>query len=258
MPILNGTYVNDSLPSAREAQEQAFGKYQGRADMSDYSTAAYNYLMKQQEQAYNLELFNLTNQYNSPAEQMKRYQDAGLNPFLIYGQQNTASPASAASAASFRTGGAMAKGVQAGLSTIGQIVNTVRAARETYDYMKFGAEEHGWQRNLTREQGQAVSLQNLWNRYLLGMEGSDSPVYGSPRGEMYSYQSETQKQKYEQVKAMISMIPDQKERLRALIALDDYKLNIMHGQNDAVLNIHTGNATADAFIRLLGYWILQK
>lgn len=34
--------------------------------------------------------WNRTNHYNSPAEQMKRFKDAGLNPNLIYGQSNTA------------------------------------------------------------------------------------------------------------------------------------------------------------------------
>ncbi|MFV1885011.1 MAG: hypothetical protein ACMZ7B_11025 [Balneola sp.] len=34
----------------------------------------------------NLEMWHLQNQYNSPAEQMQRFQNAGLNPNLIYGQ----------------------------------------------------------------------------------------------------------------------------------------------------------------------------
>lgn len=37
-----------------------------------------------------LDDWNRTNEYNSPAAQMKRYRDAGLNPNLIYGQTNTA------------------------------------------------------------------------------------------------------------------------------------------------------------------------
>lgn len=34
--------------------------------------------------------WNRVNEYNSPQAQMKRFQDAGLNPNLIYGQSNTA------------------------------------------------------------------------------------------------------------------------------------------------------------------------
>lgn len=36
--------------------------------------------------------WNMQNEYNSPAEQMKRFKDAGLNPNLIYGQTTNAAP----------------------------------------------------------------------------------------------------------------------------------------------------------------------
>lgn len=36
--------------------------------------------------------WNMQNAYNSPAEQMKRYKEAGLNPNLIYGQSNESGP----------------------------------------------------------------------------------------------------------------------------------------------------------------------
>lgn len=40
------------------------------------------------------DMWNATNAYNTPQAQMERYKAAGLNPNLIYGQQNTASPVS--------------------------------------------------------------------------------------------------------------------------------------------------------------------
>lgn len=39
-----------------------------------------------------LDDWNRQNEYNSPAAQMQRYKDAGLNPHLIYGQSNTSQP----------------------------------------------------------------------------------------------------------------------------------------------------------------------
>lgn len=64
---------------------------------------AYKYNQQLQEQQYQyqkeaaetswsrqLEAWNMENEYNSPKAQMQRYQDAGLNPNLIYGQSNTA------------------------------------------------------------------------------------------------------------------------------------------------------------------------
>lgn len=46
------------------------------------------------KQNYNnsVKLWNMQNAYNAPAQQMQRYKEAGLNPNLIYNQQNTAQP----------------------------------------------------------------------------------------------------------------------------------------------------------------------
>lgn len=72
--------------------------------------------MYKKQQADNERMWNMTNTYNSPQEQMKRLQEAGLNPNLIYGSGSqtggTASPTTApqssfkASAPSFDLGGA--------------------------------------------------------------------------------------------------------------------------------------------------------
>lgn len=56
----------------------------------------YNARMQSQQNAYNLDMWNKQNDYNSPAAQLQRYKDAGLNPNLIYG--NGASSAGNAAA----------------------------------------------------------------------------------------------------------------------------------------------------------------
>lgn len=54
--------------------------------------------MRWNEKMYNLQRQNaladwaMQNEYNSPRAQMQRFQEAGLNPHLIYGQQTTAQP----------------------------------------------------------------------------------------------------------------------------------------------------------------------
>lgn len=50
--------------------------------------------MYEKQKADNLAFWQMQNEYNSPEQQMQRFQEAGLNPNLIYGQQNTASPIS--------------------------------------------------------------------------------------------------------------------------------------------------------------------
>ncbi|AXH76590.1 MAG: DNA pilot protein [Microviridae sp.] len=53
----------------------------------DMATDAYN-----RQRADALSDWDRQNAYNSPASQMQRYTDAGLNPNLIYGQSTTAAP----------------------------------------------------------------------------------------------------------------------------------------------------------------------
>jgi hypothetical protein len=40
------------------------------------------------QNSWNIDQWNRENAYNSPSSQMVRYKQAGLNPDLIYGQQN--------------------------------------------------------------------------------------------------------------------------------------------------------------------------
>jgi len=46
----------------------------------------YSEKMYERQKADNLEFWRMQNEYNSPAAQMQRFKDAGLNPHLIYGQ----------------------------------------------------------------------------------------------------------------------------------------------------------------------------
>lgn len=56
---------------------------------------------KQQDKSWanQVKFWNLQNEYNTPANQMKRFNDAGLNPNLIYGQGN---PGNASGAPNFQ------------------------------------------------------------------------------------------------------------------------------------------------------------
>ena len=61
------------------------------------SALNYHYQSKLQEKQnqFNLDMWNLQNEYNSPQAQMKRYEEAGLNPALIYSQGNPGNATSA-------------------------------------------------------------------------------------------------------------------------------------------------------------------
>lgn len=264
MPIVNGSYVPDILTDAKSAQKQVFGEYSGR-DMADYSAAAYNYLMKQQEQAYNLELWKLQNEYNTPAAQMARYQDAGLNPNLIYGQSNEASAPASASAPSFRTGNVQARKTQNAINTIGQFRQIIESAFETYQYFSpYGRNMRSFEQQNAGIQQRRYQAEADWLDYLTyGRRAFEDPaslnkVSTSPRAVMYNLQANTQEQNYYRLKALADMIPDQQARQQALKALDDKRLQIMQGQNDALLNIHTGNDTVDSWLKALMYFAMSK
>lgn len=55
----------------------------------------YNKQLQDQQNQFNLDMWNLQNEYNSPQAQMKRYEEAGLNPALIYSQGNPGNASSA-------------------------------------------------------------------------------------------------------------------------------------------------------------------
>lgn len=82
----------------RQAQERAYE--QNRA-LSEYQ---YDREMQQweRENQANIDFWNMQNAYNSPQAQMERYQGAGLNPNLIYGQSNTADQLTAASSPNYQ------------------------------------------------------------------------------------------------------------------------------------------------------------
>lgn len=265
MPIVNGSYVQDQLPSGDWSG--ITGISNSRRDWSDSLQAQYNYLLKQQEQAYNLELWKATNEYNSPEAQMARYQQAGLNPNLIYGQSNTAQAPASASANTFRSSGTYARSAANTLNMIGQFRSIVQQAKDIWDYAKYGSEEHRLQNitefykgALAKSQAGVSQLNELFENWLLG--SPDSPDYsGTRRGLMYDLgyrlkqgQADVQEANYQRVLALTKMIPDQQARTVALRALDEYRLKILQGQNDAILNLNTGNDTADAFLRAFLYF----
>lgn len=92
----NGSSIKDQkkLMELQNQYEQGNMKYQ--AELNEQAAQANQQRM--------IDYFNLTAQYNSAKEQVKRLKDAGLNPALMYGQ------AGAGGAGTGATGGAQAAG----------------------------------------------------------------------------------------------------------------------------------------------------
>lgn len=77
--------ANDSdLGQIGSAAITTFGNYAG-AVAANKRQFKYQQRAMAQQQAYNKELWDYQNAYNTPQAQMERYEAAGLNPHLIYG-----------------------------------------------------------------------------------------------------------------------------------------------------------------------------
>lgn len=77
--------------------------------------------MREQNE-YNLKMWHLQNEYNKPVNQMKRFQEAGLNPNLIYSQGNAGNAGAVASSAS-------AGGLSQALGTVSKTFQSIMAAK---------------------------------------------------------------------------------------------------------------------------------
>lgn len=85
--------------------------------------------MQQQQNAFNLQMWNLQNEYNTPEAQMQRFQRAGLSPQLVYGNGSSGNATSAPEIGSTIPAGAVASGLDKMLNTIAG-VNNLRKQEE--------------------------------------------------------------------------------------------------------------------------------
>lgn len=86
--------------------------------------------LNNENREWNERMWNQTNAYNSPAQQMARYKEAGLNPHLIYGSQPQASQPMSAS-----TGAPHSEALPAD-TTINEIGSSIFQAGQNYIAMR--------------------------------------------------------------------------------------------------------------------------
>jgi len=67
---------------AGQAVSGAFGL------LGSYLNYRYQKNLAEQQNQYNIDMWKMQNEYNSPQAQMQRFEEAGLNPNLIYSQGN--------------------------------------------------------------------------------------------------------------------------------------------------------------------------
>lgn len=83
------TTSNDALLAAGSAAAISAGNAFATSNLNKRNRK-FSEEMYERQKADNIAFWNMQNAYNSPSSQMARFKEAGLNPNLIYGQQNTA------------------------------------------------------------------------------------------------------------------------------------------------------------------------
>lgn len=260
-------FVDNVTPTNPQQYMNAVQNYSGRGNdrrrqlSSDWATMYY-------QNAYQTAMLNYMNQWNSPENQMLRYQRAGISPWLV-GQD----PGNMPSAPS----GAAPQGKFVAPSTLdqfrgysGALTNVMQESLKLYDYLQYGSGIRSEQlkrapletHNLGL-QGESLSHQlrrysaeadfaEWWNRNPGGLEDSrtGSPSSNSPRATYMELSTNRLAAQISQLESMVSMLyPSQVAANKARTALDAYKTQILHGQKDVILNIDTGHPQVDSILK---------
>lgn len=104
--IAGGASLIGSLVNSRNTRKTNQANRQLAQQQNEYNVALqdkqfqYDTAASEKEYERNLALWQMNNEYNSPASQVQRYKDAGLNPNLIYGS-GTASAGNASAPESY-------------------------------------------------------------------------------------------------------------------------------------------------------------
>lgn len=91
--IVSGLFGLGSSIIGAHSQNKMIDKQLKAQSEENQKNRDYNLMLAQQQNAWNQEQWERENEYNSPVNQMKRFEEAGLNPDLMYGQGNSGNAA---------------------------------------------------------------------------------------------------------------------------------------------------------------------
>lgn len=208
--------------------------------------------------------WNMQNEYNSPANQMKRYKAAGLNPNLIYGSGS----ASAGNATPVRSSEAPAWNPKAPQFDMGAIVQSLGAfaqiAKTQAETNKLKAAEELDRQHKIMSQVQTTgeTIKNAYTQFNLDKDTTNLPIYNETKqaelDKIYNEQDKT----IAETKGM-----DQKRELDAIASARDFTsavenwltLQVNRAKTDAekdkirqeITNLRTDNAMHNLDLELM-------
>lgn len=237
---------------------EQYKQHLGTEQFTNPSDTWNNFLQMYIPNAFQAAMLNYQNEYNSPVNQMLRYQEAGINPYSALSNISTqsASGNQGAGPGTRHTPGFLEKlgGIVKNISSLG---SAFKVATELYDYFNYGRDIS--RSSLLRSQADAAGAQAeadwkmYWN-YGPGMGPNSLYVEGSPRAKYMQESTSRLQVQIKQLQTLVGTIyPSQAAANEARAALQNYAKEIQEGRNQAVLNINTGNKTADSILQFLVY-----
>ena len=212
---------------------------------------------------------NYQNEYNKPLNQMLRYQEAGISPWLVAGQANPgnmdSSHAGAAPKGSFTAPTSVQKQAAA-VQTLQSINQVVGSVIDTYNYMKYGAptaaqqlENLQTQGNILGENFRKYAAEADWAQYWNYPAGyGDINMQDSPRAKYMAFSAQEKAAHIAQLESLVeTLYPSQAAANEARAALAVYQKEIQEGKYDAILQINTGYPALDNWLKLLAFKLVE-
>lgn len=222
-----------------------------RDDWSDYQAWKAQWVSQQEQRAYDLSLWkyqqSFLNEYNSPVAQMARYGEAGLNPNLIYSQQNTASNVGMQNSTPLKGSSNWGRSDKLRLEATQQLVNSLYQAYNMYQDSRFKdaqIQQMEASTRYTQEQAGKTALDNKWNAYLMGL--SEDDYSNTPRGTGYWLSNLIKEGQHNLQNRRLGLYDTQEQLMIIDMA---YKNALIHKANTDTTNnsMYNGIFTAEPF-----------
>lgn len=261
-------FVDTTTPqTSRDYRDAVWGS---RNTLSDAAfQASHDWATMYYQNAYNTALMNYQNEYNKPINQMLRYQEAGISPWLVAGQANPgnmdSSHAGAAPKGSFTAPTSVQKQAAA-VQTLQSINQVVGSVIDTYNYMKYGAptaaqqlENLQTQGNILVENFRKYAAEADWAQYWNYPAGyGDINMQDSPRAKYMAFSAQEKAAHIAQLESLVeTLYPSQAAANEARAALAAYQKEIQEGKYDAILQINTGYPALDNWLKLLAFKLVE-
>lgn len=191
MSLLGGV-IGSVLGSNQNPFNSGFGSLTGGLFPAGINQLGDNYLngyinyyyankLANQQNQRQIDFWNMQNAYNTPKAQMARYAEAGLNPNLIYGQSNTASPIGQAVVGSFSMPNNQVRAGQLDLVRALQLKYTIENMKEQNLNLRAQNALIDSQAAVASQNARRLTLENDWLD-VTGASPLESPDFRSLRG----------------------------------------------------------------------------